>query len=208
MNTNSSVSGGLPLPRAKIKADWTSYCIFSLLLAPICILALVVTFRRPDQWHALLFTILAAMFPQLWLYRFEIMLFDDRLTYKTLFSSRKEMLFASITEARTEVGIGRGLKARTQPFYRLLLFDSSRFARVPLVINMKPFSRSDLARVAQAIVRNAPSARIGKTVGFLSQGNIKPLTRKALRGLWVVIMLVFTIFLVLGLVRALLFSSP
>ncbi|HBA84190.1 MAG TPA: hypothetical protein DCZ95_08880 [Verrucomicrobia bacterium] len=176
--------------------------MFSLLFSPICILALVVTIKKPDQWHALLFTLAAAAFPQLWLYWFEIVLHEDRLSYRTLFSGRREILFADITRAKIEVGIGQGLKARTQPFYRLELSDRGRFARDPLIINMKPFSRSDLARVAQAIVRNAPSAKIDKPVVSLSQGSIKPLTRQAAKQIWKAAMLILVVFLVLGLIRA------
>ena len=158
-------------------------------------------FKEPEV-DFLLVVLFAVLFPQLWLYCFEIVLHEDRLSYRTLFSGRREILFADITRAKIEVGIGQGLKARTQPFYRLELSDRGRFARDPLIINMKPFSRSDLARVAQAIVRNAPSAKIDKPVVSLSQGSIKPLTRQAAKQIWKAAMLILVVFLVLGLIRA------
>ena len=186
----------------RINAEWTGHLIFFLLTSPLGVMGLVSIFMSPEV-DFLIVAALAVALPQLWLYRFKIVLGNDKLCYTTLFSS-KSIVLSNLTNAKIEVGIGAGLKARTQPYYRLNLYDNAQFLENPLTINMKPFGRSDLARVAKAIVANAPSAKIDKSVVSLSQGSIKPATRAALQQIWKVAILIFVLFLILGVVRALL----
>lgn len=193
--------GGLS-PTHRIQAEGTSRLIFLLLTSPLAVLGLIASVKSAEA-DFLLVVLFVVLFPQLWLCCFEIVLHEDKMSYRTLFAGRREVLFTNITRAKTEVGMGAGFKGRTQPFYRLVLFDMGRFARDPLIINMKPFSRSDLARVAQALVKNASSAKIDKSVVSLSQGSIKHLTHEASKQIWQAAMLIFVVFLLLGLVRAL-----
>jgi len=202
MNQEQASSYDPSHPSSRIRAELKSQVIFLALALPLCIPAAVVTLNRPDQWHALLFTLLLAAFPQLWLKGFEIRLFEDRLVYKTLFRAPKEVSFVDLTKVSVEVGCSTDMARRNRPFYRLVLLRKGQLANNSMIIDLKPFSRADIAQVARMVVSKAQGADIDQDVQKLSKGDVAPLTGQAVRQFWQAAILIFFLMLVLGLARA------
>jgi hypothetical protein len=77
----------------------------------------------------------------LWISRFEILVSDSQLSYRTLFGGTRSLQLSQIESARTEIALGRLLG----PLYRLIITPED--GTTVVVINMKIFSRNDLQKL-------------------------------------------------------------
>lgn len=140
-------------------------------------------------------------FPQIWLAGFKIELAKEVLSYRELFRRRKSINLTEVTKAKVKVGIDKKEPAGTPTaMFRLMLYDSDRYKRIPFVINIKPFHQDDLAKVAQAIVRYAPNAKIDKTVQAMANRDIRSIAREGTGKFLQMAIVIFITFLVLGLI--------
>jgi len=183
-----------------LKTDWSSYFIFSLLSSIFLTLGLMISLKRPDEWQFILLMFVFAIFPHIWLSAFKIVISPKKLYYRSLFSFRNEIAFSEITKAIIEVG----KMDKNQPFYCLKIFDCKGHSESPIVINLKPFSFQDIAKLTKAIVENSPSTSdISKDIIGLSKKDLLPLRHQMLKKIWKVGIFVFFLIFILSFLRAL-----
>ena len=193
----SKVSGMYSIPYS-IKAEWTSYLVFSILFAPITIIAAVAVFKDPSGWPVLLVIALLLGWILFWLGSYKILLLEDKIVYKTMFSS-KEVLPSNIRKMQISIGIQQGQKGKG--FYRLEIYPSS--SENVLTINMKPFSKRDLAILTDYITINNPYVEIDNLIREIKESNFKAVTSAGIRKVWQRLLYIFVSSLVLSIIRAL-----
>ena len=205
MNTLLKVKGTYTLPYA-IKAEWAGHMIFSILFIPISLLWIVVAYKNQSQnflLPILIPWIILTIF-LVWLASFKIILRTGSIFYKTLFSKGKEIPYTNIKNVEIDIGLfpsGSGLceRASRRGFYRLNLFRHA--IEEPVTINMKPFSKRDLAIIVDRITVANPSVGLDELSQSLKDGDFGPIVKAGIRKVWQVALYIFWLFLTLNLVR-------
>lgn len=185
-----------------ISADWMGRLIFFLLTSPVGILALLSLFRNPDP-KFLLFGLVVVGLPQLWLASYRVGIKDGCLIYRELFS-RKSICLRDIKKISIELGVKDKSRLKNKAFYRLVLHDQTIYKDDPFIINLKPFSRNDLAYLAKIIRSYAADAAYDSVFESLSEGNVQPLIGMAKRVFINMAVIILLTFLFLGLLGTLL----
>jgi hypothetical protein len=136
----------MPSSQLRARATISTYIVFALLCLPFTLPVIKVA-NQTLAYHRIevpsdLFVML--VFPALivlaflWVSRFQILVSDSQLSYRTLFGGTRSLQLSQIVSARTEISPGRLLG----PFYRLII--TPKDGTPLIVINMKIFSRNDL----------------------------------------------------------------
>ena len=186
----------------KIKTDWKIHVIFAVLFSIPLIIGIMVIFKRPDFETLKAFSVclFVFLFPQLWLYAFKIMVYEDKLTYKTLFTGTKEILYSAIKKAEFKMDFG----SKIGPPLCMNLYDNKKYTKNhPFKINIKVFDDYDLAILIKKIMEKAPNAKIHKTLIAISKCEIKSILIGKPKLLLQLAITIFIIFFTLGLIRAL-----
>jgi len=190
-----------------IKAEWTGYLVFSIIYVPIALLGAAAVYKNPssDSLPLLYIPLLVLGLFFVWFESFRIVLSTDGVSYKTLFSRGFNVRFPQVKKLEIDVGLypsGSEKQAvRGRGFYRFNLFTND--AATPFSINMKPFSKRDLAILTDAIVARNPSVMLDERSRRLKEGDFKPVLSEGLRKMWQILLAVFGMLLALGLFRAL-----
>ena len=200
------VRGAYQLPYT-IRAEWTGYLVFSIIFVPIALLGAFAVYKNPSSSSLapvyLPLIVLALFF--VWIESFRITLSADGVSYKTLLSKGFNVQFAQIKKVEVDVGLypsGSEKQAvRNRGFYRFNIFTND--AAAPFSINMKPFSKRDLAILTDVIAAQNPSVSLDERSRRLKDGDFKPILYEGLRKIWQILLAVLGIFLALGLLRAL-----
>lgn len=187
----------LPL---KIKPGGAIYFIFAILLFLPAIISLFATLKNPSFWPIIGISLVVFILFLIWIYNFEIQILKDRIIYKSLFR-KEEILFENIKKVEIIVGIYSNRKAKNSGYYSLNIFNTNQ----KISINMKPFSRRDLAIVIviDSIYSYNKSIELNELAMKLKDGNFKPIVMQGIKKVWEVALLIFVIFLVIGLINAL-----
>lgn len=135
-------------PTVRIRASWRPYVVFTLLFAPLLMLWLVVCFGRSFwvAWQPLGIIGGGLALVWLWLGRFQIVLSDDILSYRTLFGGTRSIPLSEIERAEIEAGWSTYWD-RFRPMVRLAIIPHASSENRPLDINVKVFCRQDIDRV-------------------------------------------------------------
>lgn len=136
------------MPTIRIRASWRPYVVFTLLLAPLLMIWLVAGFVRSfrDLWQPLGIIGAALVLVLLWLGRFQIILTDDTLSYRTLFCGTRSIPLSDIERAEIEAGWSTYWD-QFRPMVRLTITPHAFSENRPLYINVKVFSHQDIKRV-------------------------------------------------------------
>jgi hypothetical protein len=193
----SKVSGTYSIPYI-IKAEWTSYLVFSIIFGPVTILGTIIVFQDPTGWPILLIGAILLGYFLFWIDSLRISLLEDKIVYKSMFSS-KEVLYSNIKKMQINIGIKRGQKGKG--FYRLEIYSGS--SKGVLTINMKPFSKRDLAILADAVTTKNPHVETDDLIRAIKEDNFKAVTSAGLRKVWQIILYVFAVSLAFSMIRAL-----
>ena len=204
MNNLIKVKDTYKLPHV-IKAEWTAYLVFSILFGPISLLSLAAYYKNPDSnmWQAVLISIGILTLFLVWIAYFKIILNSDGVIYKTLFSKGFKAKFSEIKKAEIDIGMrssgNEQLGRQKGGYYRFNIFTHS--SELPFTINMKLFSKRDLAILIDAIMVTNPSVELDKFSRNLYEGNFKPIVSEGIRKFWQVALWIFLVFLIINLLR-------
>ena len=203
MNNLIKVKGTYKLPYI-IKAEWTAYLVFSILFGPIILLLLAAYYINPDSniWQAVLFALGTLIIFLVWISYFKVILNSNGIFYKTLFSKGFKVNFSEINKIEIDIGMhssGSEKQERQVGYYRFNIFTHS--SEVPYTINMKPFSKRDLAILVDLAVAANPSIKLDKLAHDLYEGNFNPIASQGIRKFWQVALWIFLIFLIISLLR-------
>jgi len=184
-----------------IHVEWTAYLIFSTLLLPIVLVFILTTYANRTSADNLIFeliilAILSSIF--ICLKSFKIILKEESLCYKYLFFKSREILYSDIQSANIEVGI-TSVKATNKPFYRLNLYKD--YSEEPLTINMKSFSKRDLAIIIDRLVTVNPGIVLDELSQNLIEGNFKPIVNTGIRRILQLFLLGLAFVFLYGLLR-------
>jgi len=155
---------GSKLP-VTLRPDWFVWLFFVgltlLLWAPV-----LAEIRRPgNHWShvALCLAITTAMI--MLLYTWNIVIGREGITYRRLFFLSSYMPYAAMKTAQITITLpfGRSLENRYKPVYGLLVTSDNSLTAKPLLINIKPFSRSGLTLLLHAISSYAPQTQLDKS---------------------------------------------
>ena len=158
------VTGTYKLPYV-VKPEWSSYLILTLLFGPFVIMCLsLALFKDASFWQGVILSSAYLLFIWLTIGSNKISLLDDRIVCKSLISgwslfARMEMPYREM--ARAEVVYG----TRGRPGPALALYNG--VGERAALINIKPFSRRDLAIVGEVLSAKAPQAQKIDTFGVI-----------------------------------------
>ena len=195
-----------------IKANWTTYLVFTILFLPVVILWIGVLFKHPtsNAWQPVLMFLFILTLFQVWAASLKIILGKDKISYKTLFSRQKEILFSDVKKIEIAIGIGRTenektggisyIKRRTGPFIRMNIYGGDRL----LSINMKPFGEQNLIAIVKTISNANPNIQLDKRSLRLNQGDFRPVISGTISSLWQIFLSIFWMFLAISFYRNLL----
>jgi hypothetical protein len=196
------VTGTYNLPYI-IKVEWTAYTVFSIIFIPFLVSALVLQDIQAQSLVLVLFLIAIV-----WLERFKISLTASSIEYQTLLSGKHSIDFSEIDKVEVDIGFSQYsagwqhyYKSRTQAYYRLNILQNGQKT---LTINMKPFSRRDLAIVMDAIYSHNPNIKMDDYSRSLKDGDFKPILMGGIKKMWQVMLFIFSFSLAISLLHLLL----
>jgi len=167
-----------PLPY-KIKADWKGFSILLFVFEiPFIIMAIAFAGQQIPLWIC---GIIAAFLPACWwflLSTFGIIITDDRIICKSLFSKDEEMLLAEIKSVKFAYGLNKSTK-RGYGFFQLVI--AHKVKSKPIIINMKMLSGKDLAILVDALLTKNPSIETDKNVERIRDKELKEVVSTALK---------------------------
>jgi hypothetical protein len=145
--------------RLNARAARSTYLVFGVISTIICGAPIAITvdnwlhrrFELPSDAAILFFFTIAFLLAFIWVRRFQILVSDNELSYRTLFGGTRKIPLSEVESAETILSVGNLFG----PVYRLVI--KSKHAAQPIVINMKIFSRIDL--------QNLLTILAGKVVG-------------------------------------------
>jgi hypothetical protein len=206
MNINKplKVHGTYSLPYT-IKAEWTAYVVFSVIFGLLILLAAYADFVKPQSGVFVIEIIVLVIFTVFlfWIASFRIIIDKNGIIYKTLFS-QKNIVFSEIE--RVEIHAGRstsnseksaGMPYRPAAFIRMDLFTNSNL----LMINMKPFSKKNMAIVVDAINTANPNTELLGAAATLKDGEFGPIIHGVIKKFWQVAIWLFFLSLLIGFVN-------
>ncbi len=131
---------------------------YLVLLGPCVFLFLLYVMgvaKRPSEslWGALAFIVGYGIFIFAWVRMFQIELDHDVLVYRSLFGGTRRVNIADIESARIQIGYRR-YKDRSLPPTRLEVCLKTHVKESRLIINLKVFSRHDIALLMERIPGN------------------------------------------------------
>ncbi len=197
--TLQKVKGTYTLPHV-IKADWTAYLIFSIFFGPIVILGIFATLKNSSAWPVSFVALIFLVAFLAWINSFKIILSDDKIIYKTLFSKNKEAIFSKINNMEINIGLKHKANAKSA-FYQLDIYERGSIEL--LSINMKPFSKRDLAIIVDTIAIKAPSAKMDELTYQLKEGDFKLIVSEGIRKSWQVLLIIAVMSLSIAIFHAL-----
>ncbi len=188
-----------------IRAGWTSYVVpTSIIFGPLSLVAVLVAFKSPSHAQSFLLPDLiifgSLTFFLIWIASFKIVLNSDSISYKTLFSKGLQVKFSEIKKVEIDIGMHSSRSkqsGRQKSYYSLNIFTHS--PKQHLSINMKPFSKRDLAILIDAIMVANPSVELDRLSRNLYEGDFKPIVSQSIRKFWQFALWWFLVFLVMGL---------
>ena len=128
---------------------------------------------------------------------FKIVLFEDRIEYSRFPAKNWSVPFDDIRGVEMRIGRITGGK---EGFYSLALL--RRSSNKPELINIKPFSRKDLAMVVQTINAKAPNVEMDTYAQHLKNADVRPIIAQGIRRIWQPLLYLFLSLLATALVRA------
>lgn len=184
-----------------IKSGQSGYAVFISLLGPLIILSTIVAIQNPDTnaWLGaiILLVILLCIFS--YFASLKIILGENKIIYKTLFSGQKEVLFSNIIKLQISVGLDSTVESRLNGFYRLEIYEKANDN--PIRINMKPFSVDGLALVINLIVEKNPSVKMDDRVLNLKNRNIQTVINQGIKNFWKIALLLLSIIVISAILR-------
>ena len=187
------------------KAEWTTYLIFSIFFVPILLLWVFISFQHPasNAWEAVLILFIMLSIFLAWIGAFKIILQEDRLFYSTLLSKNNEILFSDITRIGFKV-LSAEESARKSALIVLEIY--TKIKEAPLAINMKPFSKRDLAILVDVVSKKNPEIDMDAVTLKLKEGEFKPVSISTIKNFWKYFLRFLWIMLAILFIRSLLFK--
>lgn len=157
-----------------IQAEWTAYLLFSIMFGPIAGYALydAISTREVFLGHWVAFFIFG--WALLWISRFRITLKPDKIQAQSLFSNR-ELAYAEISGLTLEIGATQPQKSA---FYRLNIL--SRTGTEPLMINIKPYSKTDLGILVRTIINRGKGVTLDRLCQALAAEDLAPVVNEGI----------------------------
>jgi len=190
MKTNGAYS----LPYI-IKAEWTSSLLFLILLGPIVILFLHLSFKSLSALPGFILSLSVLSGVLVWLRSFKITILEGEVIYDTLFSKNNRMAFTDIKKLEISIGASN----RKAGFVRFNVCSGAGM----IAINMKPFGKHDLAVLADVLASRAPGAKTDEMVEELRRGNFSPVASATAKKIWQVSWSIFLMFFIIALIHGL-----
>ena len=126
----------------RFRADPRSYLLFAIVFGLLTLFMLITTWRT-GSWDAPATFVTLLVASVYWLSRFEIALSSQAIEYRSLFG-RRAVNWSDVQGSELQVGV-RSYSDRFKPRFRLVIRAHGPNANRPLVINLKPFRREDIA---------------------------------------------------------------
>jgi hypothetical protein len=134
--------------RLNARAAISTHIVFTAIF--VC-MGLPVSFAArsdPGAFKIAVALLAAYVFVLVWIGRFQIILTDQTLVYKSLFGGTRRVAIEDIQSIRTQIRP----RARFGPVYQLVVLLASRTGgEERLIINMKVFERRDIQRLLQSL---------------------------------------------------------
>lgn len=206
MQSNLKTNPSYSLPYT-IRVEWTTYMVFSLFFIPISALFIFVNMKSPflSPWAGFGFPLVFLSVFLIWAQSFTIVLKEDRIIYKLLhFAVHREVKYCDISKLKIDVGLGPA-SLKHHAYYRLFFVDKS--GKEILVINLKPFSRRDLALLVDIVSRKNKEVEMDELSMKIKEGGISSIAAEGARNIWQIASLIFWVFLLSSLMRIFLFRK-
>ena len=142
-----------------MKTDPSSFLVFlGITCGPLFIISIILIFKDPSAWPVLCISSSLLAILMTWLGAFKLILYEDMIIYRTLFS-KKTIMFANVYKIQIHVGLDRESIIKNA-FYRLIIHERGQAGNKIAVINMKSFRLNDLAFLIESIIQKAPSVQV------------------------------------------------
>ena len=126
----------------------STYITFGIITGfPLTGYLLLPVFGRPFLWEPVGIFLFAFVFAMAWIRSFKITLYDDHISYKTLFSVTTSLNYSEVAKAK----IDSGGQDKFGPVVKLVVRPTSSSKKQSLVINAKVFSREDLREILSVL---------------------------------------------------------
>ena len=180
-----------------IKADTSVYIIFSIFIIPILLIELVALHKSLTALPLVLLTITIIFIVLLWISSFKIILKNDNIYYKSLFSKLRIVKLSDIKELKCIIGdVKRATKKSA--FYQMVLYDYEH--NELLTINMKPFSKNDITLLVKNIVLQKPDITIDKFFKAIIDGNFNPVIQEGVNKILILAFIIIFSFVVVVII--------
>jgi hypothetical protein len=141
----SSIEYTLPYT---IKADIAGYIVFGVIFGGLALFCGVTVLKTPGGWDSVLIPLVFMLGFWIWLSSYCVVLFEDRLTRRTIFS-KKEVMFSEVSKAVWLRMTGPPLRMR---FYLAN-------GKATVVVNTKLMNRRDLAVFMDLVAKKVSKIR-------------------------------------------------
>jgi len=182
-----------------IEGKWKYYyifCILFFLLLQIYLSLIISGFYQYIMHFAIEGLLFVMLFYFVYINNFKIEITDNKLKYKTLFSS-KDLIINSISKITIRTALYNINSANFLNYYPLCIYTHNKNNKQQkLIINIKPFSSSDLKILFNEILKQKPNIELDELSVKLKQGGKQKLFNEGRKQLLLVFLLgcVFYIF--------------
>jgi len=137
-------------PAVQLRASFVPYVVFVLIWGTLLVMWSIAAFSGTiaGTWKAIAISSCALGFAVLLLSRFQIVLADDSISYRTLFGGTRVLKLSEIERAQFNSGPQSYWdRFGLEPLDRLVVQPHSITGKAVLIINGRVFSNSDIKRV-------------------------------------------------------------
>lgn len=127
-----------------LRASVSAYIVFCFLVFLPFLMSLWSLYREMSSWPLAVLCLLCIAFIFLWLASYKLELSDDRISYRTLFRGTMSLLLYEIDKVEVKLGITT-YSDRFRPTIRMIFKPKSNIEKPEIVVNLKIFSKGDLA---------------------------------------------------------------
>lgn len=178
----------------QIKAEKTGLIFTQIFLVLIGVLGLFFVIQDSSVWQFAVIALVGLALIHIWLASFKITIANSNLEYRELKSKNK----ISIPEIKKiYLKIGLSSEKQKRGYYRMYIEGENN----QLIINIKPFSKNNLAILVDTLVKNNPSIELDKYSSDIRKGNLDTVVKVGISNVWQIIIYVFLMSLVVALVR-------
>jgi hypothetical protein len=155
----------VPPNRLDARACTSTYVIFCGMFGFLFALGILIGIRPGGDPTVTLASAAAFILSILWVRAFHLVIADGVISYRSLFGRTRSISATNIGKAATELNLRSGFR----PPMQLIIYPMNANEDRPIRINMKVFSREDLARVFDFL---GPKLKSSRRISLVSDDSV------------------------------------